>query len=52
MVLLHDDHDVHVLQLQGIVPADWKKAMVTPILRRFDPANYRPISLTSISANN
>ena len=33
------------------MPEDWKKANVVPIFkkgRRVDPANYRPISLTSI----
>jgi len=30
---------------QGVIPADWKRAMVTPIFKkglRSDPANYRP----------
>ena len=36
---------------QGIIPTDWKKATVSPIFKkgsRSDPANYRPISLTSL----
>ena len=36
---------------QGIIPADWKKANVVPIFKKGDkckPANYRPVSLTSV----
>ena len=35
----------------GLVPADWRKATVTPIFKKGpkgDPGNYRPVSLTSI----
>ena len=35
----------------GMVPADWKTALVTPVFKkgsRSDPSNYRPISLTSV----
>ena len=36
---------------QGRIPNDWRKAMVSPIFKKGEkasPANYRPISLTSI----
>ena len=35
----------------GILPEDWTKANIVPVLKKgtkSDPANYRPISLTSI----
>ena len=36
---------------EGVVPADWRTANVTPIFKkgsRAEPGNYRPVSLTSI----
>ena len=33
------------------VPEDWKRSLVTPLFKkgpRYDPLNYRPISLTSV----
>ena len=35
----------------GILPSDWKNANVTPVFKKgehYDPANYRPVSLTSV----
>jgi len=32
----------------GEVPEDWRKASVTPVFKKEDPGNYRPVSLTSI----
>ena len=35
----------------GEIPSDWKDALVTPIFKKgehYDPANYRPVSLTSV----
>ena len=37
--------------ISGEVPADWKKANVTPLFKkgkRGDPGNYRPVSLTAV----
>jgi len=37
---------------EGIVPADWRDANVTPIFKKgakSSPSNYRPVSLTSVS---
>jgi hypothetical protein len=36
---------------ESVIPADWKDANVTPIFKKgtkWDPGNYRPVSLTSI----
>ncbi|NXU46786.1 YTX2 protein, partial [Drymodes brunneopygia] len=32
----------------GEVPEDWRIAKVTPVYKKEDPGNYRPVSLTSI----
>ena len=37
---------------EGVLPEDWKKALITPVYKkasRSNPANYRPVSLTCIS---
>ena len=36
---------------EGTLPSDWKTSLVVPIFKkgsRYDPLNYRPISLTSV----
>ena len=36
----------------GLVPHDWKEALVTPVYKKgehYNPVNYRPISLTCVS---
>jgi len=36
---------------EGVVPADWRDANVTPIFKegaKSSPSNYRPVSLTSV----
>ena len=32
----------------GKLPSDWTRANVSPIFKKGDPSNYRPISLTCI----
>ena len=49
-------HEIFVLLFQqsidlGLIPDDWKSALIFPLFKKGDrtsPANYRPISLTSI----
>ena len=39
----------------GSVPADWRDAHITPIYKKgeqYHPANYRPVSLTSVRASS
>ena len=41
----------NALLAQGSVPDDWRSANVVPIYKKgemYDPANYRPVSLTCI----
>ena len=33
---------------QGTVPDDWRQVNVAPIFKKYDAANYRPVSLTCI----
>ena len=40
---------------EGVVPIDWKLENVTPLFKKgskTEPRNYRPVSLTSVSAEN
>lgn len=32
----------------GEVPSDWKKANITDVLKKEDPGNCRPVSITSV----
>jgi len=32
----------------GEVPTDWKAGNITPIFKKEDPGNYRPVSLASV----
>lgn len=47
------EHIFNLSYTRAEVPARWKHAFVTPILKKAplnDPRNYRPISITSVSA--
>ena len=40
---------------EGTVPSDWKHANVAPIYKKgekYDPANYRPVSLTCVASKH
>ena len=47
----------HIFQLSfdnHVMPREWTQAYLTPIFNKgsnIDPANYRPVSLTSIAFN-
>ena len=51
-VISHPLHVIFTRSLsEGIVPKGWKNSLVVPIYKkgnRYDPLNYRPISLTSV----
>ncbi|KFP46935.1 hypothetical protein N323_03714, partial [Cathartes aura] len=32
----------------GEVPSDWQKGNTTPLFRKREPGNYRPVSFTSV----
>ena len=45
-------HIFNLVISKGIIPKDWKSARVTPLFKadwKVDPANYRPISVLSVS---
>ena len=51
-VLSHVFHKIFLKSLaEGLLPAEWKMSTVIPIFKkgsRYDPLNYRPVSLTSV----